>query len=78
MSSSSSSSSYGELRDFDWSARIAWSSDKISCAKQPLMVVKFDTVDDNGAKQEKVIEMTLDESREFLQRIKEAKKAMED
>ena len=62
--------SYSYLKDFDWSVRLAVSSDKISGLRQPLLIVKLDSrLPDNSIK-ETLLEFNIEEGKEFLSNLK--------
>lgn len=68
----SSSNSYAELRDFDWSARIVLASDKISGLKQPLVILKL-FLQTGSSITEKEIELSQQELNNLLETLTQAK-----
>ena len=73
-SSSSSVTSYTRLEDFDWSLRLVLSSDKLSDLKKPLLMLSLDTIDANEAKKNHLLEMTSEELKAFIGKLKTVQK----
>jgi|AACY02.5.fsa_nt_gi hypothetical protein len=77
MSSSSElGSSYGKLKDFDWSVRLILSSNKVSGLRTPLLQLKLDRELANGQIDENMVELNKDEVDKLLASLKEAKAAL--
>jgi len=68
----SGSVAYSYLKDFDWSVRVVMSSDKLSGLRKPLLLLKLDTVNADGSKSEKLVELNESELDEFLTTLKRA------
>jgi COMM domain len=64
--------SYAHLKDFDWSLRLVLSSDKLSGLRRPLLMIKLDIVDADGAKQERLVELSEAELEILLTKLKKA------
>jgi len=73
----SSSNSYAELRDFDWSARIVLASDKISGLKQPLVILKL-FLQTGSSITEKEIELSQQELNNLLETLTQAKQKIKE
>ena len=69
---------YSKLTDFDWSVRLALSSDKVSGLKRGKLLLKLSfertdgTIDDSH-----IVELDPTELANFLQRLKEAQTAVQ-
>ena len=61
---------YRYLKDFDWSVRVVMSSDKLSGLRKPLLQLKLDTVNADGSKTEKLVELNETELDELLETLK--------
>ena len=70
-------SSYCELKDFDWSARVVLASDKISGLKQPLVILKLFLQTPMGL-EEKQVEFSQTELHKFLTNLRQAKQKIQD
>jgi hypothetical protein len=68
--------SYSWLRDFDWSVRLVLSSDKLSALRQPLLMLKLDTIGPDGTVVEQVLELTLEELKTFSETLISAQKVL--
>ena len=66
----SGSVSYAFLKDFDWSARVVMSSDKLSGLRRPMLLLKLDTVAADGTKEEHMVELNESELDEFLESLR--------
>ena len=64
--------SYRKLRDFDWSMRLALSSDKSSGIQQPLLQLQLDIQAANGTMTERLIELDSEELNSLLSDLKAA------
>ena len=65
--------SYCELKDFDWSARVMIASDKISGLRAPIVLLKLFLSLPNGAIEEKNLELSQTELNSLLIDLKQAK-----
>ena len=65
--------SYCELKDFDWSARIVLASDKISGLRDPLVSLKLFLTLPEGHIEEKDIELSVSDVNTLLSNLKAAK-----
>lgn len=74
--SSDLGSSYGRLKDFDWSLRLVLSSNKVSGLKKPLLQLKLDRELSNGQVDENLVEMDEEELDKLIATLKEAKAAL--
>ena len=66
--------SYSWLDDFDWSLRMVMSSNKLSDLHKPLLMLKLETKDANGVKSEQLIELTTDELKLLISKLKTVQK----
>lgn len=66
------SDAYAYLKDFDWSMRVALSSDKLSELGKPLLQLRLDTSCGDGRLKETLVEMDLSELNLLIKRLKEA------
>jgi hypothetical protein len=58
-----------EMVDFDWSLRMALSSDKVSGLRKPLLQLKLDTADPTGKAEETLLELDSDELTKLLKTL---------
>ena len=70
--------SYSWLDDFDWSLRMVMSSDKLSDLHKPLLMLSLDTTKANGEKSSQLIEMTTEELKYLLEKLKTVQKVSTD
>lgn len=66
--------SYSWLDDFDWSLRMVMSSDKLSDLHRKLLMLKLETTDANGEKAEHLIELTSEELKYLIAKLKSVQK----
>ncbi len=69
-------SSYGRLKDFDWSVRLVLSSNKVSGLRKPLLQLKLDRELVNGQVDENLVELDEEELDKLLASLKQAKAAL--
>ena len=69
-------SSYGKLKDFDWSVRLILSSNKVAGLRTPLLQLKLDRELANGQIDENMVELNKDEVDKLLASLKESKAAL--
>ena len=69
--------SYAYLKDFDWSVRLALSSDKLSGLRKPLLLLKLETVAADGTRAEKILELNEEELDTLLQGLKKVQGLVE-
>ena len=69
-------SSYGKLKDFDWSVRLVLSSNKVAGLRKPLLQLKLDRELPNGQIDENLLELDEEEVDKLLASLKEAKAAL--
>ena len=68
---------YAKLTDFDWSVRLALSSDKVSGLKRGKLLLKLSVERTDGTIEDSHIELEPTELANFLQRLKEAQTAVQ-
>ena len=66
-------SSYGRLKDFDWSVRLVLSSNKVSGLGKPLLQLKLDRELVNGQVDENLVELDEEELDKLLASLKRPK-----
>jgi len=66
--------SYNTLRDFDWSARIVLSSDKLSGLKKPVVMFQLTTVDCNGVGKQTLLELSKEDTKALLEKLRKIQK----
>jgi hypothetical protein len=66
--------SYSWLDDFDWSLRMVMSSDKLSDLHKPLLMLKLEKTDANGEKSDQLIELTAEELKFLIAKLKTVQK----
>ena len=69
-------SNYAKLKDFDWSVRLALSSNKVSGLRKPLLQLKLDRELPNGQIDENLLELDEEEVDKLLACLREAKAAL--
>ena len=69
-------SSYGRLKDFDWSVKLVLSSNKVSGLRKPLLQLKLDRELVNGQVDENLVELDEEELDKLLASLKQAKAAL--
>lgn len=57
-----------------FSVQLVLSSDKISGLRKPILMLNLETVDSNGTNQNQLIELTNEELKEFIDKLKTAQK----
>ena len=70
-------SSYAELKDFDWSARLVLSSDKLSTLRLPILLLKLDVTMPDGTIGSKTVELTVSDLKSLLASLKSAQQVMD-
>lgn len=68
--------SYSWLDDFDWSLRMVMSSDKLSDLHKPLLMLKLETTDANGDKYDHLVELTTEELKILINKLKTVQKVV--
>lgn len=68
--------SYSWLDDFDWSLRMVMSSDKLSDLHKPLLMLSLETTKANGEKATQLVELTTDELKHLIEKLKTVQKVM--
>jgi hypothetical protein len=71
---SSSAVTFNQLSSFDWSMRLAMSSDKISGIRKPLLMLKLEVMQPDGSTKEKLVELDNAELGSLLKTLKQAQK----
>jgi hypothetical protein len=66
--------SYNTLKDFDWSARIILSSDKLSGLKKPVVMLQLTTVDCNGVEKQSLLELSKEDTKVLLEKLRKIQK----
>lgn len=65
-----------ELVDFDWSLKLALSSDKISGLRKPLVQLKLDTANPTGQTESTLLELDAEELNSLLKALTAAQKVI--
>mmetsp|Transcript_24707 Transcript_24707/g.25339 ORF Transcript_24707/g.25339 Transcript_24707/m.25339 type:complete len:80 (+) Transcript_24707:46-285(+) len=65
---------FEQLKDFDWSLRLVLSSDKLSGLRKPLLMLNLETIDCNGVNHNQLIELTSEELKPFIEKLKSAQR----
>lgn len=68
--------SYAWLDDFDWSLRMVMSSDKLSDLHKPLLMLTLETTNINGEKANQLIELTTQELKYLIEKLKTVQKVI--
>jgi len=68
---------YATLVDFDWSLRLALSSDKVSELRRGRVLLKLNVDKVDGTSEDTVVELDHAELASLLQRLKEAQAAVQ-
>jgi len=63
---------YAELKDFDWSARLVLSSDKLSGLRLPLLLLKLDLINPDGIIESKNIELSPKDLKSLISSLRSA------
>lgn len=74
MSENLSRCSVKELTDFDWSLKMAMSSDKLSGLRKPLLQLKLETAGPSGQAQDTLLELDSEELSRLLKTLMAAQK----
>ena len=67
---------FNQLSGFDWSMRLAISSDKISGVRKPLLLLKLEVGTPDGGKQEQLVELDNAELTNLLKTLRQAQKVV--
>lgn len=66
--------SYNTLKDFDWSARIVLSSDKLSGLKRPVVMLQLTTVNCNGVEKQNLLELSKEDLKVMMEKLRKIQK----